>query len=150
MNFSQSFIIGEQLKDTTEKLYKEGNYFEALQQYNLIYSLYRWMEFKDKKKEETLMKDVTKIVDMPILDSDVILKRCAVNDPEKRRKVDLKNINNAIKEQDDDDSDRNISDRSISRGNEEEEDEDEDNEESDEEEEEEKKEKEKETKEPKT
>ena len=149
MNFSQSFIIGEQLKDTTEKLYKEGNYFEALQQYNLIYSLYRWMEFKDKKKEETLMKDVTKIVDMPILDSDVILKRCAVNDPEKRRKVDLKNINNAIKEQDDDDSDRNISDRSISRGNEEEEDEDEDNEESDEEEEEEKKEKEKETKEPK-
>ena len=141
MNFSQSFIIGEQLKESTEKIYREGNYFEALQQYNLIYSLYRWMEFKDKKKEEALMKDVTKIVDMPILDSDVILKRCAVNDPEKRRKVDLNNINHEIKEQDNDDSDRNISDRSISRGNEEDE-EDEDDGESDEEEEEEKKEKE--------
>jgi len=91
MNFNQSFIIGEQLKESTEKIYKEGNYYEALQQYNLIYSLFRWLEFKDKSKEETLMKDVTKISDMPIIDDDVILKRCAVNDPERRRKTNLMN-----------------------------------------------------------
>ena len=91
MNFSQSFIIGEQLKETTEKMYKEGNYYEALQQYNLIYSLFRWLEFKDKTKEETLMKDVTKISDMPIIDDDVILKRCAVNSPERRRKAKIIN-----------------------------------------------------------
>ena len=91
MNFSQSFIIGEQLKETTEKIYKEGNYYEALQQYNLIYSLFRWLEFKDKTKEQTLLKDVTKISDMPIIDDDVILKRCAVNNPERRRKSDLVN-----------------------------------------------------------
>ena len=93
MNFNQSFIIGEQLKETTEKMYKEGNYYEALQQYNLIYSLFRWLEFKDKKKEETLLKDVTKISDMPIIDDDVILKRCAVNNPERRRKAELLNTN---------------------------------------------------------
>ena len=91
MNFNQSFIIGEQLKESTEKIYKEGNYYEALQQYNLIYSLFRWLEFKDKTKEETLMKDVTKISDMPIIDDDVILKRCAVNDPERRRKTNIMN-----------------------------------------------------------
>jgi hypothetical protein len=91
MNFNQSFIIGEQLKESTEKIYKEGNYYEALQQYNLIYSLFRWLEFKDKTKEETLMKDVTKISDMPIIDDDVILKRCAVNDPERRRKTNIVN-----------------------------------------------------------
>ena len=92
MNFSQSFIVGEQLKESTEKIYKEGNYYEALQQYNLIYSLFRWLEFKDKNKEEALLKDVTKISDMPIIDDDVILKRCAVNNPEKRRREKL--INN--------------------------------------------------------
>ena len=86
MNFSQSFIVGEQLKESTEKIYKEGNYYEALQQYILIYSLFRWLEFKDKNKENTLLKDVTKIAEMPIIDDDIILKRCAVNDPEKRRK----------------------------------------------------------------
>ena len=91
MNFNQSFIIGEQLKESTEKIYKEGNYYEALQQYNLIYSLFRWLEFKDKSKEETLMKDVTKISDMPIIDDDIILKRCAVNDPERRRKTNIMN-----------------------------------------------------------
>ena len=91
MNFSQSFIVGEQLKENTEKIYKEGNYYEALQQYNLIYSLFRWLEFKDKTKEETLLKNVTKISDMPIIDDDVILKRCAVNNPEKRR---IQKINN--------------------------------------------------------
>ena len=95
MNFSQSFIVGEQLKESTEKLYKEGNYYEALQQYILIYSLFRWLEFKDKKKEEILLKDVTKISDMPIIDDDIILKRCAVNNPEKRRKAKLiKNYKN--------------------------------------------------------
>ena len=91
MNFNQSFIIGEQLKESTEKIYKEGNYYEALQQYNLIYSLFRWLEFKDKSKEEILMKDVTKISDMPIIDDDIILKRCAVNDPERRRKTNIMN-----------------------------------------------------------
>ena len=83
MNFTQSFIVGEQLKESTEKIYKEGNYYEALQQYILIYSLFRWLEFKDKNKESTLLKDVTKIAEMPIIDDDIILKRCAVNDPEK-------------------------------------------------------------------
>ena len=89
MNFSQSFIVGEQLKENTEKIYKSGNYYEALQQYNLIYSLFRWLEFKDKTKEETLLKNVTKISDMPIIDDDIILKRCAVNNPERRRKQKL-------------------------------------------------------------
>ena len=114
MNFNQSFIIGEQLKESTEKIYKEGNYYEALQQYNLIYSLFRWLEFKDKTKEEALMKDVTKISDMPIIDDDVILKRCAVNDPEKRRKTDLmkeiKNngtIDDSVSNYSDDDDNKN-------------------------------------------
>ena len=95
MNFSQSFIVGEQLKESTEKIYKEGNYYEALQQYILIYSLFRWLEFKDKNKEQTLLKDVTKIADMPIIDDNIILKRCAVNDPEKRRKNKIQYPTNA-------------------------------------------------------
>ena len=95
MNFSQSFIVGEQLKESTEKIYKEGNYYEALQQYILIYSLFRWLEFKDKNKENTLLKDVTKIAEMPIIDDDIILKRCAVNDPEKRRKSKIQIPTNA-------------------------------------------------------
>ena len=107
MNFSQSFIVGEQLKESTEKIYKEGNYYEALQQYILIYSLFRWLEFKDKTKETTLLKDVTKIADMPIIDDDIILKRCAVNDPEKRTKSKFKyptnaSIDNSISYEDED------------------------------------------------
>ena len=107
MNFSQSFIVGEQLKENTEKIYKEGNYYEALQQYILIYSLFRWLEFKDKNKETILLKDVTKISEMPIIDDDIILKRCAVNDPEKRRKSKIKypttaSIDNSISYEDDD------------------------------------------------
>ena len=113
MNFSQSFIVGEQLKESTEKIYKEGNYYEALQQYILIYSLFRWLEFKDKNKEKILLKDVTKISEMPIIDDDIILKRCAVNDPEKRRKSKIKipttaSIDNSISY--DDDNDENIDD----------------------------------------
>ena len=95
MNFSQSFIVGEQLKESTEKIYKDGNYYEALQQYILIYSLFRWLEFKDKNKENILLKDVTKIADMPIIDDDIILKRCAVNDPEKKRKRKIQYPTNA-------------------------------------------------------
>ena len=118
MNFCQSFIVGEQLKESTEKLYKEGNYYDALQQYNLIYSLFRWLEFKDKKKEETLLKDVTKISDMPIIDDDIILKRCAVNDPEKRRKEKLvsnyKNnatIDDSVSYDSDEEKEKNIEDK---------------------------------------
>ena len=111
MNFSQSFIVGEQLKESTEKIYKEGNYYEALQQYILIYSLFRWLEFKDKDKEKTLLKDVTKIADMPIIDDDIILKRCAVNDPEKKRKRKIQyptnaSIDNSISYEDEDDSNK--------------------------------------------
>jgi hypothetical protein len=111
MNFNQSFIIGEQLKETTEKMYKEGNYYEALQQYILIYSLFRWLEFKDKNKEKILLKDVTKISDMPIIDDDIILKRCAVNDPEKKRKRKIQyptnaSIDNSISYEDEDDSNK--------------------------------------------
>ena len=107
MNFSQSFIVGEQLKENTEKIYREGNYYEALQQYILIYSLFRWLEFKDKNKEKVLLKDVTKISDMPIIDDDIILKRCAVNDPEKRRKSKINfpttaSIDNSISYESDD------------------------------------------------
>ena len=107
MNFSQSFIVGEQLKENTEKIYREGNYYEALQQYILIYSLFRWLEFKDKNKEKILLKDVTKISDMPIIDDDIILKRCAVNDPEKRRKSKINfpttaSIDNSISYESDD------------------------------------------------
>ena len=113
MNFSQSFIVGEQLKENTEKIYKAGNYYEALQQYILIYSLFRWLEFKDKNKEKILLKDVTKISDMPIIDDDIILKRCAVNDPEKRRKSKINlpttaSIDNSISyESDDENNDNN-------------------------------------------
>ena len=161
MNFNQSFIVGEQLKEATEKIYKEGNYYEALQQYNLIYSLFRWLEFKDKTKEESLLKDVTKISDMPIIDDDVILKRCAVNNPERRRKADLlnnnyketgtiddsisynsdeeekkKNENKKDKKEESEDEKSNISDNFINRENEEEESSEGEEEEDDEEEEE--------------
>ena len=110
MNFTQSFIVGEQLKESTEKIYKEGNYYEALQQYILIYSLFRWLEFKDINKEKILLKDVTKISEMPIIDDDVILKRCAVNDPEKRRKSKIivpttASIDNSVSYEDEDDKD---------------------------------------------
>ena len=147
MNFSQSFIIGEQLKESTEKIYKEGNYYEALQQYILIYSLFRWLEFKDKKKEEILLKDVTKISDMPIIDDDIILKRCAVNDPEKRRKTKIMipttaSIDNSVSYDDEnDDEKKSDNNNNIIEENEKEEDEDSEGEEEENDEEEEKEEK---------
>ena len=144
MNFTQSFIVGEQLKESTEKIYKEGNYYEALQQYILIYSLFRWLEFKDKNKESTLLKDVTKIAEMPIIDDDIILKRCAVNDPEKRRKDKIHlptnaSIDNSVsyddeeniydKEEDDKIDEKDNEDEESSEGEEEEDDENDDEEE---------------------
>ena len=67
-------------------------------------------------KEKILLKDVTKISEMPIIDDDIILKRCAVNDPEKRRKSKIKipttaSIDNSISYDDDNDDNKDNNDK---------------------------------------
>lgn len=78
--FSTLFIIAEEMKEKTNALYNKGQYQEALNQYNIIYSFYKWIELTDKEKEATLFNSpkAYDISSNPIVDSDIAIKGCRV------------------------------------------------------------------------
>ena len=80
MEFQQSFLIGEELKEKIEKVYLKEDYFEALKGYNLLYSLFKWIEFKNKNRELEIFNHLTEIRENPINDDDIIKREIKINE----------------------------------------------------------------------
>lgn len=66
--FSGLFFHFDKYKDEANKHYKEGEYFEAIEYYEQIMSVFKWMEFTDKERNEDFFKALKL---EPILDQDV-------------------------------------------------------------------------------
>lgn len=77
--FSGLFFHFDKYKEEANKLYKEGQYFEALEFYEQIMSVFKWLEFTDKEKNDDFFKALK--LD-PILDKDVKVSEKDLNEDE--------------------------------------------------------------------
>jgi hypothetical protein len=68
--FSGLFFHFDKYKEEANKHYKEAEYFEALEFYEQILSVFKWLEFTDKERNEDFFKALK--LD-PILDKDIKL-----------------------------------------------------------------------------
>ena len=66
--FSGLFFHFDKYKDEANKHYKEEEYFEALEYYEQIMGVFKWLEFTDKERNEDFFKALKL---EPILDKDV-------------------------------------------------------------------------------
>lgn len=78
--YSVIFLIIEDLKEKVYEMYSNKKYQSAINSYTLIYSMLKWIEFKDKEKEKTVLEKVDFSNDNAIIDSDIKLNRI-VTDP---------------------------------------------------------------------
>ena len=92
-DFMTVFMVGEELKDKANKLYKEDKFYDALSMYNLIYSFYKWIEFKDKKRRDEIFNHITEIGKHPIVDDDVVIKTIKLN---KKMQNEINSFNSAL------------------------------------------------------
>jgi tetratricopeptide (TPR) repeat protein len=66
--FSGLFFHFDKFKEEANKSFKEGQYFEAIDLYEQIMSVFRWAEFTDKEKNDDFFKALKM---EPILDKDI-------------------------------------------------------------------------------
>ena len=77
--FSGLFFNFDKYKEEANKLYTEGDYFEALEYYEQIMGVFRWVEFTDDARN----KDFFKTLNFePITDADVVVKEKDLGDDE--------------------------------------------------------------------
>lgn len=69
--FSGLFFNFDKHKEDANKLYGEGEYFEAIDYYEQILGVFRWVEFTDAKRNEDFFKSLNL---EPILDVDIVVK----------------------------------------------------------------------------
>ena len=77
--FSGLFFHFDKYKEEANKHYKEGEYFEALEYYEQIMSVFKWLEFTDKEKNDDFFKALK--LD-PILDRDIKVSEKDLGDDE--------------------------------------------------------------------
>ena len=75
MDFEQSYIIGEEMKEKINKIYEKGEYESALNNYILIYSFFKYLDFSSKNRENFILNNLTNLRNDPIVDEDVIKKQ---------------------------------------------------------------------------
>ena len=75
MDFEQSYIIGEEMKEKINKLYEKGEYESALNNYILIYSFFKYLDFSSKNRENYILNNLTNLRTDPIIDDDIIEKQ---------------------------------------------------------------------------
>lgn len=93
LKFSQIFMVGEEIKEIANNFYKSKNYFCALERYNLLYSLFKWIEIKDKNKEKAIFSNINLIRAYPIIDDDIVYKTVKYN---RKDKNESNNFNHSL------------------------------------------------------
>lgn len=74
--FPIAYFIYDEVKDKGNKLFKQKKYRESLNYYNYAYSMLKWLEFADKERSSTFMKNKLE----PIFDSDIVLHKLKLDD----------------------------------------------------------------------
>ena len=82
MNFSKIFFISEELKHEANTLLQSGDYIKTLEKYNLVYSLFKWIEIGNKQKEKLIFTSPTSIHANPIVIDDIVYKTSKYNKKE--------------------------------------------------------------------
>lgn len=75
--FPLVFFVYDEVKDKGNKLFKKKKYREAIDYYIYAYSMMKWIQFKDEKKDTEFLKVPS--LD-PILDSDIKECKCYLDD----------------------------------------------------------------------
>ena len=73
------FLICEEMKEKAFKLYEEKKYNEALNLYNVMYSLFKWIVIKDPKKREAFLYNFDFKEENNLYDSDIEIRRINTN-----------------------------------------------------------------------
>lgn len=77
--FPVVFFAYDDIKEKANRLHKRGKFRDAIQHYSYAYGLLKWIEFKDKKRNEDILKKPS--LD-PILDNEIEEKIVYLDDIE--------------------------------------------------------------------
>lgn len=77
--FPVLFLLCEEMKEKAYKLYESKKYIEALNLYNVMYSLFKWVVIKDPKKREAFLTNYDFKEENNLYDKDIEIKRINTN-----------------------------------------------------------------------
>ena len=75
--FPMVFFIYDDIKEKGNRLFRRKKFREAIEHYNYAYGLLKWIQFKDKKRQEEFIKKPSL---EPILDDDIEEKHVYLDD----------------------------------------------------------------------
>ena len=78
LHFPKVFFMFDELKQKGLRYYYRRKFREALEYFNYAYGLLKWIEFKDKERQKNF---IIKPSMNAILDSDIEIKKCYMDDP---------------------------------------------------------------------
>jgi tetratricopeptide (TPR) repeat protein len=77
LEFPRVFFLYDDIKEKGNRMFRRKKYREAIEHYIYAYGLLKWIQFKDKKRQEEFLKKPS--LD-PILDSDIEVKQVYLDD----------------------------------------------------------------------
>ena len=77
--FPVLFLLCEEMKEKAYKLYESKKYIEALNLYNVMYSLFKWVVIKDQKKREAFLTNYDFKEENNLYDKDIEIRRINTN-----------------------------------------------------------------------
>ena len=69
------FLICEEMKEKANKFYESKKYEEALNIFNIMYSLFKWVVIKDKKKHDEFLNNYDFKEEKNLYDADIEIRR---------------------------------------------------------------------------
>ena len=69
------FLICEEMKEKANKFYESKKYEEALNIFNIMYSLFKWVVIKDKKKRDEFLNNYDFKEEKNLYDADIEIRR---------------------------------------------------------------------------
>ena len=85
------FLTCEDMKEKAVKLYESKKYFEALNLFNAMYALFKWVEIKDPKKREIFLTNYDFKEENNLYDTDIEIKRINLSKDNKYEESGFKN-----------------------------------------------------------
>ena len=77
--FPVIFLICEEMKEKAYKLYESKKYNEALNIFNIMYSLFKWVNIKNPKRKEEFLNNFDFQKDNSLLDEEIEIRRLNTN-----------------------------------------------------------------------